>query len=61
VYDIGHGHPVYFSRDVWRELATVEAGGARAVVHQHAGEVLDIRVDDPGVLRDVDTLADLAD
>ena len=53
------GHPVYFSRDVWRELATVREGGARAVVHAHAAEVHEVPVDHIGVVRDIDTRADM--
>ena len=53
------GHPVYFSRDIWRELATVRDGGARAVVHAHAGDVHEVQVDHTGVVRDIDTRADM--
>ena len=55
-----HGHPVYFARDVWRDLVTEQQGGARAVVHRFTADVTDIPVDDPGVLRDVDTRADMS-
>jgi molybdenum cofactor cytidylyltransferase len=53
------GHPVYFSRDTWRELATVREGGARSVVHAHADELFEVPVNDAGVMRDVDTRADM--
>ena len=53
------GHPVYFARDCWRELATVRDGGARAVVHARAGEVLEVPVGHIGVVRDIDTRADM--
>jgi molybdenum cofactor cytidylyltransferase len=50
-----HGHPVLFRRAVFDRLRTADiAIGARAVLHDLAGEVLNVRVDDPGVLRDVD-------
>lgn len=58
------GHPAYFARDTWRELLTVADGGARAVIAQRAGSagaVVHVPVDDRGVLRDIDTRADLAD
>lgn len=57
------GHPAYFARDTWRELLTVPDGGARAVIAQRAttaGAVMQIPVEDRGVLRDIDTRQDLA-
>ena len=59
VFQGRRGHPVYFSRDCWRELATVRDGGARAVVHAHAAELHEVRVDHIGVVRDIDTRADM--
>jgi len=55
------GHPVVFARSVWEELlALPDDQGARVVVHRDPGRVVEIAVDDPGVLRDVDTPADYA-
>lgn len=54
------GHPAWFARATWRELMTVAEGGARAVVRAYGAAVLEVPVDDAGVLRDVDTRADLA-
>jgi molybdenum cofactor cytidylyltransferase len=53
------GHPVLFDRVVFDELrrAPLE-GGARTVVHARGDAVLNIPVDDPGCIRDVDTPAD---
>jgi molybdenum cofactor cytidylyltransferase len=52
-----HGHPVIFGRAAFDELRTADpAQGARAVVH--ALPVLDVDVDDDGVVRDIDTPAD---
>jgi CTP:molybdopterin cytidylyltransferase MocA len=54
------GHPVVFARDVWDELrATEDDLGARAVVRADPSRVALLEVDDPGVLIDVDTPADL--
>jgi molybdenum cofactor cytidylyltransferase len=54
-----HGHPVLFARAVFEELRTADPGvGARAVVHADAGRVLNLEVDDPGVLRDFDRPAE---
>lgn len=55
------GHPVLFARATFRDLAAApSAEGARAVVHARAakGEVLEVSVEDAGVLADVDTPED---
>jgi len=53
------GHPPLIARTLWPSLASCVAvyGGARTVLA--AADVLDIPVDDRGVVRDVDTPADL--
>jgi len=53
------GHPVIFDRRVFDELrvAPLDAG-ARVVVRKHWKESVDVPVDDPGALVDVDTPAD---
>lgn len=53
------GHPVYFARELWSELATVAEGGARSVVHAHESEIAEVEVPDHGVIQNVDTRADL--
>lgn len=56
VYRDRPGHPVLFARAVWGELADPALDrGARDVVHRHAGEILDVPLDDRGVHVDVDT------
>ena len=60
VFEGRRGHPVYFSRDCWRDLATVREGGARAVVHARAAEIVEVSVNNIGVVRDIDTRADMA-
>jgi CTP:molybdopterin cytidylyltransferase MocA len=55
-----HGHPVFFHRDTWRDLMTVATGGARAVVHAQGTRAISVPVRDAGVVRDIDTRADLA-
>jgi CTP:molybdopterin cytidylyltransferase MocA len=59
VYEGRRGHPVLFARETWLDLMTAADGGARSVVHRYGDLVLEIAVDDPNVLRDVDTRADL--
>lgn len=54
------GHPVAFARAVWPELLGADdARGARSVVRADAERVRVLDLDDPGVLIDVDTPADL--
>ena len=59
-YDGRRGHPVGFGRACHAELVGLSGDeGARAVLARHAGDLWQIPVDDPGILRDVDTPADL--
>jgi molybdenum cofactor cytidylyltransferase len=53
------GHPVLFSRAVYDEIRRApESVGARQVVWDHQGDLLEVEVPDPGIGRDVDTPAD---
>jgi molybdenum cofactor cytidylyltransferase len=55
------GHPVLFDRSLFDELQRAPLNvGARAVVNADSGRVIYVDVDDPGVLLDLDTPADLA-
>jgi molybdenum cofactor cytidylyltransferase len=54
------GHPVAIAARYFAELQTLSGDeGARALLAAHDAELDLIAVDDPGVLRDVDTRADL--
>jgi CTP:molybdopterin cytidylyltransferase MocA len=54
-----HGHPVLFAATVFDELLSDELpDGARTVARAHADDLVDVDVDDPGVLIDIDTAAD---
>jgi molybdenum cofactor cytidylyltransferase len=54
------GHPVGFSAALRDELMALEGDvGAREVLARHAGELQAIPSDDPGILIDIDTRADL--
>lgn len=58
VYQGRRGHPVAFAWDLLPELAALDGDtGARALLARHG--VCDVPCDDPGVLRDVDTVSDL--
>jgi molybdenum cofactor cytidylyltransferase len=53
-----HGHPVLFDRAVFAELRRVPLDeGAKAVVHAHADQIVNVSVADEGCLSDVDTPA----
>ena len=54
------GHPVGFRRHFFPALACLSGErGARALLQQHQSQCLVLQVADHGVLRDVDTPADL--
>ncbi len=54
-----HGHPVLFDRAVFDELRRAPLDeGAKAVVHAHAGGVINVDVDDEACLIDIDTPGD---
>lgn len=54
-----HGHPVVFSASLFGELRDSDPReGARAVLRAHAGQILDVPVDDPGAFDDIDTPED---
>jgi molybdenum cofactor cytidylyltransferase len=54
-----HGHPVIFAARVFAELRQADAAvGAKEVLRAYGDQVLNLEVDDPGVLRDVDVIED---
>jgi molybdenum cofactor cytidylyltransferase len=54
-----HGHPVLFAATVFDELLSGDLpDGARTVVGAHAADLVELDVDDPGVLADINTPAD---
>lgn len=60
-YQGRHGHPVIFGRGAFDALRRADrAIGAKAVVRAHASSLVDVEVDDPGVLHDIDGPDDYA-
>jgi molybdenum cofactor cytidylyltransferase len=60
-HDGRRGHPVLFDRSVFAELlAASEDQGARVVVNADPGRISYVDIDDPGIVLDLDTPADLA-
>ena len=55
VHDGRRGHPVYFARRRWENLRGVADGGARAVLRSLGPLVVEVPVNDAGVLADIDT------
>lgn len=54
-----HGHPVIFARETFAALGAAPLDrGAKAVLTARAAQILDVVVDDPGVLADIDTPGD---
>ncbi len=59
VVGVRHGHPVLFDGALFDELRRAPLDeGARAVVHAHRADVVDVPVDDEGCLADIDTPED---
>lgn len=60
-YQEQRGHPVGFGHIFYSELTVLSADfGARQILEQHADQMHLIAVDEPGILRDIDTPEDLA-
>jgi molybdenum cofactor cytidylyltransferase len=53
------GHPLLVAPGLLAEIETLDPDvGLRQLLDRHAGELLEVAVDDPGVVRDVDTPED---
>ena len=62
MYQGQRGHPVGFAATFREALENLQGDeGARAIVQQHQARVIKVEVDDAGILRDIDTPADLPD
>lgn len=60
VYYARRGHPVGFGAAFRDELLGLEGDvGARGLIARHAGRLRSIEIEDPGVVEDIDTPADL--
>ena len=54
-----HGHPVLFDRRLFQELLEADPeSGAKAVVHAHRDEIVEVHVHDEGAFIDIDTPED---
>ena len=60
VFEGRRGHPVFFGPDFRTDLLELRGDtGARSVVEANPDAVVEVRVDDPGVVLDIDTEEDL--
>ncbi len=58
VYKGGHGHPVIFAAKYKKELLSIGEGGAKMVLTNHADDILELPLEEPEILNDIDTPQD---
>lgn len=55
------GHPVVFDQAYFDEIEALKGDvGARSLLQEHEDKVIEVDVDDEGILKDIDTPADLS-
>ncbi len=60
IYRGKRGNPVLFDRELFAELAEIRGDqGGRGVIEKHKNEVLELSVEDPFILLDIDNESDL--
>ena len=61
VFNGQHGHPVLLHPELFDLILDIQGDtGARILLKTHADQVCEIPVNDPGILRDIDTPGQLA-
>ena len=58
VYCGRRGHPVIFDAKYKEELLAISDQGAKAVVNNHLQDIIEVRIDAPEILTDIDTPQD---
>ena len=59
VYNKRRGHPILIDMKYRDEVKQISPDtGLRALVHNHADDILEVEVDAPGILKDIDTVED---
>jgi molybdenum cofactor cytidylyltransferase len=58
VYNGKHGHPVIFDGRYKQELLSINGRGAKDITDKHVFEILEVSVDSPDILNDIDTPQD---
>ena len=62
VFEGQRGHPVGFGRAFFAQLRELHGDqGAKGIVEAHEGDVRELHLSDPGIIRDADTPDQLAD
>lgn len=60
-YGAAAGHPVAFGRDFFPALLALDGdAGGRSLIQQYPHAVVELRIDDPAILQDIDTPEDLS-
>ncbi len=60
LYDNRRGHPVGFGKNFFSEIANLVGDqGAKPIMTAHPNSIIQVAVDDDGVLRDIDTPRDI--
>ena len=59
MYNKRRGHPILIDMKYRDEVKRISPDtGLRALVHNHADDILEVAVDAPGILKDIDTVED---
>ena len=59
VYNKRRGHPILIDMKYRDEVKRISPDtGLRTLVHNHAEDILEVKVDAPGILKDIDTVED---
>ena len=59
VYNKRRGHPILIDMKHREEVKRLSSDvGLRALVHNHTDDILEVAVDTPGILKDIDTAED---
>jgi CTP:molybdopterin cytidylyltransferase MocA len=62
VYNHRRGHPLLVDLKYKKEIAKLDLEkGLRSLMHQFPNDVLEVEVDEPGILVDIDTREDYSD
>ena len=55
IYNCERGHPVIFDIKYREEMLSISDRSARVVIEKHAQDILEVKVDSPDIILDIDT------
>ena len=59
IYNGRRGHPILIDMKYKDEVEQISPDvGLRALIHNHAEDILEVEVEAPGILKDIDTMED---